>query len=978
MRPLGLFVLLLPCVATLSAAGDPRAASFLSTIPLRFDAISGSRYLSRTPGCDLTLDGAGADLKWPGGQARMQLAGIQRSTRIEGELPLNFRVNYLLGSSSAAWRTDVNSFTQVRYHGVYPRVDLLFHGAGRSLEFDFVLQPEADPRTIQLRIVGTKTALSPSGDLVLGVAPHQLTWKQPQIYQMIEGRRMTVAGRFRVHGSNVDFLVGPYNRKEALILDPVLSYSSYLGGTGDEGARASGVDAAGNVYIAGVTTSMDLSTSRTAIQPAFGGLTTNGLTGDAFVAKFSPAGALSYLTYLGGNRDDAASGIAVDSAGNAYVTGFTNSTNFPVSPNAAQSTFHGYAGNLLFNLGDAFITKIGPNGNQILYSTYLGGSENEAATGIAIDSAGDAYITGTTLSVDLPVTPGAFQPHFAGYGGQPITDLGAPFFVAGDGFVAKLNPAGTQFLLVTYLGGSLDDTPACIALDPSGNIVVGGSSISNNFPVTANAFQPAYHGENPGQNPFFYYGDGFITKLNPTGTSLVYSTYLGGSGDDRVAALTTDSTGAVYATGATSSSNFPITANAYQKANGGPAFTDVAERVVGDAFLVKLDPTGSTLLYGTYVGGSGDDAGNAIALDSTGAIYIGGQTVSLNFPAITPDGFQKNMAGAGGETMNGDNWGDAFLSVFSADGTKVTYGTYLGGALDDSGDAVTLDSSGNVYLLGTTMSSDFPVTANAFQPAFGGFIPGRHIKGDAFLAKFSGLSVAPAISALANAASGVTGVVSPGMYFSLYGTGLGPTTAGYGVLDSSGKLATLNSGAQITINGVAAPLGYVSSAQINALVPFEVQGSSTAQVIASYQGQQSAPLTVNVAAAAPGLFSSDSSGHGQGAVLNSDGSYNSTSNPAATGSEVVLFGTGEGQTTPAGVDGLIATGTAPAPAFPVSVTIGGQNAQIVYKGGIPGVVAGALQLNVLIPAGLSAGAQAVLVTVGQISSQPNLTVAVRP
>ncbi len=978
MRRLGLFVLLLPGVAGLFAAGDPRAASLLKAIPLRFDAISGRHYLSRTPGCDLTLDAAGVDLKWAGGHARIQLAGLRRSARIDGELPFSARVNYLLGSNATTWRTDVPSFGQVRYRGVYPGVDLLFHGSGHRVEFDFVLQPGADPRAIQLRITGTKAAVSASGDLILGDAPYQLTWKQPRIYQIIGGRRIAVAGSFRAHGSKVDFVVGVYNRKEALILDPVLAYSSYLGGTGDEGARAVGVDGAGNVYIAGVTTSTDLPTSRTGLQPAFAGLTTNGLTGDAFVAKFSPTGALLYLTYLGGSRDDAAGGIAVDSAGNAYVTGFTNSTNFPVSPNAAQASFHGYGGNPLFNLGDAFITKINPSGNQILYSTYLGGSANEAASGIAIDSAGNAYITGSTLSTDLPVTPGAFQPHYAGAGGQPTTDLGAPFFVAGDGFVAKLNPSGTQFLLVTYLGGSLDDLPACIALDPAGNIVVGGMTISNNFPVTANAFQPVYHGENTAQNPFFYYGDGFITKLNPAGTALVYSTYLGGTGDDRVAALTTDSTGAVYATGPTSSPNFPITSNAYQRGNAGPTLTQVAERVVGDAFLVKLDPTGSTLLYGTYFGGRGDDAGNAIALDPTGAIYIAGQTTSTDFPAITPDAFQTSMAGAGGETMNGDNWGDAFLAIFSSDGTKVTYGTYLGGSEDDSGDAIALDSSGNVYVVGTTLSSDFPVTKNALQPQFGGFIPGRHIKGDSFLAKFSAPIPALTISTLANAASGVSGVVSPGMYFSLYGTGLGPITPGYGLLDSSGKLATLNSGTQIMINGVAAPLGYVSSAQVNALVPYEVQGSSTAQVIASYQGQNSAPLTVNVADAAPGLFSANSSGHGQGAILNSDSSYNSASNPAAPGSEIVLFGTGEGQTTPAGLDGLIATGTPPKPALPVSVTIGGQNAQIVYKGGIPGVVAGALQLNVIIPKGLSAGPQAVFVTVGQIPSQVNLTVAVGP
>jgi uncharacterized protein (TIGR03437 family) len=502
-------------------------------------------------------------------------------------------------------------------------------------------------------------------------------------------------------------------------------------------------------------------------------------------------------------------------------------------------------------------------------------------------------------------------------------------------------------------------------------------TISKDFPVTANAFQPTYHGENPLQNPFFYLGDGFITKLNPMGTALIYSTYLGGTGDDSVSALTTDSSGAVYATGMTSSSDFPITPNAFQKANGGPSSTNVAERVIGDAFLVKLDPTGTTMQYGTYLGGSGDDAGLGIALGPTEAIYIVGESASLNLPVFNFSSFQRAMAGAGGETLNGDQWGDAFLAIFNPAGTKVIYGTYLGGSLDDSGTGIALDSSGNAYIVGTTMSPDFP-TANAFQPKFSGFTTGRGIKGDAFLAKFTAPPAALTIDALANAASGGTGVISPGMYFSLYGTGLGPATPGYGTLDPSGKLATSNSGVQVTINGVAAPLGYVSSTQINALVPYEVQGSNTAKVIAIFQNQESVPLTVNVADSAPGLFSANGSGQGEGAILNSDSSYNTPSNPAAPGSVIVLFGTGEGQTTPAGVDGLIASGAAPSPALPVSVTIGGQNAQIVYKGGISGVVAGALQVNVVVPKGLTAGSQPVLLTVGQSTSQANLTVAVGP
>jgi uncharacterized protein (TIGR03437 family) len=741
------------------------------------------------------------------------------------------------------------------------------------------------------------------------------------------------------------------------------------------------VDAAGNVYIAGYTTTASLPVSRTAAQPAYGGQTANFMTGDAFVAKFNPSGVLVYLTYLGGSGDDVASAIAVDAAGNAYVTGYTNSRDFPVTANAAQAVYAGAGGNDLVKLGDAFVTKLSPNGDKMLYSTFFGGQLDELGLGIAIDATGAAYITGVTQSFNLPGTAGAFQSRFRGSGGQPVTDFGVPFFLAGDGFVAKLNPAGSAVVWATYLGGLKDDTPMAIALDKAGNVIVAGNTLSTDFPTTTGALQRQFHGSDS-LNPFFHLGDGFITKLTPDGTAVVWSTYLGGAGDDSITAMAVDATGAIYVTGTTSSADFPVTAGAWRTKYSGPVDDPYAERVVGDAYLAKLDPTGAMLVFATYIGGAGDDGGYGLALGPDGTIWVTGQTVSTDFPT-TSDAQQRGLAGQGGENNNGDNWGDGFLVGIAADGTRATYSTLFGGSIDDSAQGVAVDAAGNVWVTGCTMSANFPVTATAQQAKFGGFSLVGRLKGDAFLVRFGAPAPPPppppalTVTAVANAASNAAGTASPGMIFVAYGTAIGPATLTGASLDASGKLATAIAGAQVLFDGVAAPLVYASARQVSGIVPYEVANKTTTQVTASYQGQTSAALAVKVAAAVPALFSADFSGTGQGAILNQDGTYNSVANPAAAGTIIVLFGTGEGQTSPPGVDGLIAAGVPPKPTQAVSVTVAGKLADIPYQGGAPQEVAGLYQLNVTIPPDTPPGNQPVVVSVGGVSSVTGLTVAVK-
>jgi uncharacterized protein (TIGR03437 family) len=934
---------------------------------VRFDQEAPGRFRAEVRGFRLILDERGVGY----GNAHVRLLGA-RGTSPTGEALAAGKTSYLIGDP-AAWRTGVSSYSRVRYAQVYPGIDLVFHGTSGPIEYDFVVAPGADPARIRLRIEGARPKLTASGDLeIAGVL-----WRRPHIYQGTD----TVAGSFHVRGDQVSFDIAAYDPKRELVIDPVLAFSTYLGGSNNEAARGVAMDATGNVYVTGYTTTTNLPVSRTAAQAAYGGQTTNLMTGDAFVAKYSPAGALVYLTYLGGSGDDVASGIAVDPAGNAYVTGYTNSRNFPVTASAPQTVYGGAGGNTLVPLGDAFVAKLSPAGDKILYATYFGGSGDEIATGIAIDATGAAYITGATQSFNLPVTTGVVQGRFRGSGGQPITDFGVPFYIAGDGFVAKLNTAGTQWVWATYLGGQADDTPMAIAVDKSGNVFVAGCTISSDFPTTAGAFQRQFRGSDV-ENPFFHLGDGFVTKLNPDATAMLYSTYLGASGDDSITALAIDAAGAAYVTGTTSSSNYPVTTGAYRTTFSGPSTTFVAERVLGDAYLAKLDPTGASLVFATFLGGTDDDGGFAVALGPDGAIWVAGQTASQNFP-LTADAAQKVMAGKGGQNNNGDTYGDAFLVQLSADGKQLLYSTLMGGASDDTGQGLALDASGNVWMVGSTLSGNFPVTTGAPQRTYGGSSFTGRVKGDAFVARYGPPVVTPpppslTLNALANAASNVAGTASPGMIFVAYGDKIGPATLAGAALDATGtKLATTVAQTQILFDDVPAPLVYVSASQVSGIVPYATAGKSSTQVVASYQGQKSAALSVKVADAAPGMFSADFSGKGQGAILNEDGSYNSAANPAAAGSVVVLFGTGEGPTTPPGVDGLIANSVLPAPALPLNVTIGGTQAEILYKGAAPGQTAGLLQINVRIPAGTSAGNQPLVVTVGTFSNPAGLTVAVK-
>ncbi len=529
--------------------------------------------------------------------------------------------NYFIGNDPKKWYSNVPTYAKVKYTGVYPGVDLIFYGNQQHLEYDFVVAPRADTTAIRLHFAGIrKLKLNKKGDLEVIAKNGEITFHKPVVYKMDHGQRRPVAGRFTLLANNsVGFMFRSYDHNSELIIDPTLEYSTYLGGSGYDYGASIAVDAAGDAYVTGQTSSTDFPVTSGAFQKVNNAAAKGGY--NAFITKLNPAGTgLVYSTYLGGSGQDYGEGITVDSAGNAYVTGQTYSTDFPVTSDAFQRANHSTNG------GNAFVAKLNPAGTALVYSTYLGGDGNSEGSGdnghgIAVDTSGDAYVTGAASSTDFPVTSGAFQ---------KVNNAAAN--EGSNTFITKLNLAGTALIYSTYLGGSRGDGGIGIAVDTSGDAYVTGASSSTDFPVTSGAFQKA----NNATAKFPY--NAFITKLNPAGTALIYSTYLGGSDEDYGIGIAGDTAGNAHVTGIAFSTDFPVTPGAFQKVN------HTAAQNGFNAFITKLDPAGTALIYSTYLGGSSLDDGASIAVDTTGNAYVTGITFSTDFP-VTPGAFQVKNNG---------------------------------------------------------------------------------------------------------------------------------------------------------------------------------------------------------------------------------------------------------------------------------------------------------------------------------------------
>ncbi len=679
----------------------------------------------------------------------MRLVGGNAKGHVVGLDELPGHSNYFIGNDPKKWRSNVPSYRQVKFEGVYPGIDLVYYGNHRQLEYDFVVAPGADPTQVKLTFPGADgTRIDPaSGDLVLKVGNDKVHLRKPAVYQpaitktsvgsslhaheasfVTPHSSVTIRldGTFVLANNNqIAFRVVGYDPKRALVIDPVLTYSTYLGGSsGDDGAGIA-VDAAGNAYITGETSSTDFPTANP-LQATCDSCSGGG--SNAFVAKLNPAGsALIYSTYLGGNSSDSGAGIAVDSSGNAYVTGTTSSTNFPtVGP------FQSHCGNCVPNDPSsftAFVAKLNPAGSALVYSTYLGGSTEDAGYDIAVDAAGSAYVAGYTASTDFPTANPLQATCDSCSGGNS------------NAFVAKLNPTGSALVYSTYLGGTGDDGCSGLAVDASGNAYVAGYTSSTNFP-TANALQPSYGGG---------IDDAFVTKLNPTGSAFVYSTYLGGSGEDVGFRIVVDTAGNTYVTGQTNSINFP-TVNPFQGTCNSCGSGHV------NVFVAKLNPAGSALVYSTYLSGTSDSYsyGYGIAVDVAGNDYITGGT-GPGFPISNP--LQPNYGGG---------VADAFVAMLNPTGSALVYSTYLGGSSWDYGQDIAVDAAGSTYVTGYSGSTNFP-TVNPLQGTCGDCSG----SGTTFVSK---ISPTPAVTLSTNSlsfASQSVGTTSAEQSVTLTNTGLG-------------------------------------------------------------------------------------------------------------------------------------------------------------------------------------------------------------
>jgi hypothetical protein len=597
---------------------------------------------------------------------RMRCAGTGPSApgRIVGLEELPGKANYLIGDDPSRWHTDVPTFARVRYEGVYDGVDLDLYGNRQSLEYDFRVAPGADASQVRVRFDGAEEIrVDDSGELVLRMSDGEVRQQRAVVYQEDARGRQGVSARYTVTtDGEVGFDLGEYDAARMLVIDPVLVYSTYLGGSGDDSANAIAVDSTGATYVTGIASAGDF--------PVVNPIPGMSPYPSSFVTKMNPAGtALAYSTYLGGSDGNptASYAIAVDGSGAAYVAGGTSSTNFPT-----WYAFHGYMG----GGQDGFVTKLSAAGNSIVYSTYIGGSNLDSCSAIAVDGTGAAYVTGTTMSGNFPLIR-AIQPTLRG---------------GYDAFLVKMFPTGGAPYFTTYLGGSGTDHGNGVAADASG-VYVTGYTRSVNFP-TLNAVQYGLSG----------FSDAFVTKLHWTGTAFIYSTFLGGTGDEYGSDVAVDGAGAAYVTGSTGSTIFP-TANPFQVSYGGS----------DDAFVAKLSAAGNGLVYSTYLGGLGAEFADDIAVDGAGAAYVTGYTGSTNFPTENP--IQAMLQGSS----------DAFVTKLTPGGTALAYSTYLGGSLFEQGQGVAVDGAGATYVAGWTASNDFPL-AGPFQQ----FPPGFH---DAFVAK---------------------------------------------------------------------------------------------------------------------------------------------------------------------------------------------------------------------------------------------------
>ncbi len=1006
-----LLPLALSCVAAVPRVDAPK-------IPFAFETNQGQtakdvRFIARGEGYAVFLREQDAIIRLgrEGKQVRMSLRNARQAASIQGLERLTQATNYFVGNDSKQWKRAIPNYARVRYEGVYPGVDLVYHSLEKQLEYDFVVAPGKSAAPIELRFDGAeRMEILPNGELALHLDGRVLTHKAPYAYQEVNGRRQTVRVQYARRGEDgIGFAVGSYDASKPLVIDPVLVYSTYLGGNRADAVTGMAVDKDGAVYVTGETVSIDFPVKGTNLTPY------QGAVNYGFIAKFAPnGGSLIYSTIIGGASNTTPTKIAVDDEGNAYVTGITGARNFPLV-NPVQSNNPG------LNIG--FVLKLNAKGDALIFSTLHGGERNDRFNAIAIDKQKNIYVTGAVTSTTFPLV-NAWQTKPGGSG----QDL----------FVAKYTAPNYRLAYSSYYGGTGYEEAYGIAVDDEGYAYIAGATRSPDF-ATAGAYQTRYRGTE----------DAFVAKIRPNGGP-VWFTYLGGTGDEMARGIALDAEKNIWIGGTTSATTFPVTANAIQPTMAGR----------WDAFLSKFSNDGSQLLYSTYYGGAAgnnasySEAVHALAIDAAGDVYLAGVTRATDFPAVRP-----LQSYGGGDT-------DAFLVKYNVTRNEIEYSTPFGGSSPDEANTLAVDALGGVYFGGETFSPNF-TTKNAFRATFGpsseGFVTklcdpvliadqasmtflqvqnavapaAQNLKVSACVAipytievqgdflkatptsgntdatvavsvdgrnlaigdydgkliirsadvKNSPLEVPvrlrvnpppPQITAngIVNAASSKGGPVVPGELIVMYGVNLGPASlVGFNI--AGGAFANELAGTRVYFDGIPAPLVYTSSGQVSAIVPYGIAGRPSTQVQLEFRGARSNAVAMSVAAAAPALFTLNASGSGPGAILNQDYSVNTAANGAERGSIVILYATGEGVTDPISTDGQIVTNVLAKPRQAVKVTIGGQDAIVDYAGSAPGLVAGVFQINVRIPPNAASGNQPVMVSVGNATSPAGVTLSVK-
>jgi len=613
---------------------------------------------------------------------KLNFLNANPAPEIIGEDRLSWNSNYFIGNDPSQWQTDVPNYSRIRLKDVYDGIDLVYYGNKNKIKYDFIVQPGEDPSEIMLNYdfsgLEGLISINEKGELVVSTPLGDIIERKPYCYQVIEGEKIEIDISYDIVNStegSFRFSIGEYNHDYSLVIDPEIVYSTLIGGSNNDNGYNIEVDRSNNAYVTGNTLSIDFPVTSGVFDEMFNSI--SKWDSDAFIVKLNSDGSeLVYATFVGGSDDDWGYSIAVDFYGNTYVTGETHSPDFPVTSGAFDESFNEGI------FGDVYILKLNVDGSELVYATFVGGNALDQGMCIAVDENGNVYATGTTLSPDFPVTPGAFD--------ETKNNI----------FILKLNTDGSELVYSTFIGGNGWDNGSSIALDESGNAYVTGRTAATDFPVTPGAYDETHNGGD----------DLYILKLNADGSALYYSTYIGGSDSDWGASIAVDENGCVYVTGYSASTDFPVTFGAYDETYNGGEY---------DVIILKLNAEGSDLVYSTYMGGNEWDSGNGIALDMNGCAYVTGFTKSTDFPATS---------GAFDETFNGGDR-DAFIVKLNASGNALEYSSFIGGSGGDSGFSISVDINSCAYVTGYSNSSDFPITPGAFDESHNDSV-------DMFICKF--------------------------------------------------------------------------------------------------------------------------------------------------------------------------------------------------------------------------------------------------